>query len=37
MILAGGSVSEYRELKKMTVGEYLQKLDIFAESMLKDH
>lgn len=36
MILAGGSLSELKELKKMTVSEYLTKLNIFAEEIIRD-
>jgi len=34
MLLASGSMVEFAELKKMTVGEYLMKLDIFVDRML---
>ncbi len=31
MMLAEGSVVEFREIKKLSVGEYLNKLDIFVD------
>lgn len=33
MMLADGNAVEYEQLKKMTVGEYLNKLDIFVDKI----
>lgn len=33
MMLAGGSAQEYEVLKNMSVGEYLNKMDIFVDKL----